>query len=350
MSKETEKAMTTKKQAKYSSFKVSKPEQLDLFFISPDDHHSHTIELYDSIPFHTWRRPDRVEGKFLDILSRSFGYRGRDFNVTITPARIKDKDGVGRDYYPGVCEEVVEHVLRKFSADGRAVYLDDLHAFSFSMYALQNECARLGHTFSRDEIKRALMVLTNTGIQLSDESGASVLAFSPFESYGMKTLDETDASGSKKEQCFVRYNILVTNSIKNLQFRQFDYKKNLQLHSALARWFHRRLSHYFVQASYNTTYEIKLSTILRDSPLDSTNRRLMDSFRDVCKALDELQKESVLQRYETTKIYDTNDKRKVVDCFFKLEPHFLFCSAVIKANQRSKELKSLLSPQKTLTD
>jgi len=345
MSKESGKSMNSKKLAKYTAFQASKPEQLELFFQDADGKYSHTIEFYDSIPYLVFKRPDRVEGQFLQHIEKEFGCRGKNFSVVVTPARIIDKDGVGRDYFPGTCEEVVEHVLRKFSADGRAVYLDDIHSFSFTIYALQQECIRLGHSYDYDQLKKALRVLTNTGIEVSDEEGKSMFSLSPFESFGMKTLEEQEGA-EKKVVCFVRYNILVTNSINNLQYRQLDYQTNLKLKSALARWLHRRLSHTFSQASYNNSYDIKLSTILRDSPLDSSNRPIRKSLADVTKCLEELKSSQILMSYEASKIYDLKDPRKIIDCLFILKAHMPFIGEMIKANTKSKELKSKVTGKK----
>ena len=65
----------------------------------------------------------------------------------------------------------------------------------------------------------------------------------------------------------------------------------------LARWFHKRLSHNYTQASLLTPYEIKMSTIVRDSALVNA-RRVRDQARYIADSLDELKAKQVLLNYQ----------------------------------------------------
>ena len=50
-------------------------------------------------------------------------------------------------------------------------------------------------------------------------------------------------------RCYVQFNPLITHSINKMAYRQFDYVTFMAFKRQLARWFHKRLSHNYVQAS-----------------------------------------------------------------------------------------------------
>src|SRR6201995_1344860 len=81
------------------------------------DRLSHAIELWDSTPRYSFNRKAmnkaRENGKFLEPRELVFQHRGSAYTLTVAPARLKDSDGVFRDYFPGATEELVEEALRK---------------------------------------------------------------------------------------------------------------------------------------------------------------------------------------------------------------------------------------------
>src|SRR4051812_31352741 len=102
-----------KAEKKLEEYKQTKPGQLALFQIATqeDGRYSNTIELYDGIPKYFWGKAERIEGRFLEPLEREFSYRNNSYPVRITPAVVKDSDGVNRYYYPSAREELVEDAL-----------------------------------------------------------------------------------------------------------------------------------------------------------------------------------------------------------------------------------------------
>src|SRR4029450_11484249 len=119
----------------------TQPQQLALFqtFFPDDhaDHYSNTIELYDAIPKYV-TNPKLVDamregGKYLPLLERRFHHRGEVFTVTIRPARLKDREGREKEYYPSPREELVEEAPRKLACDPlNGVYLDNLVGVQFT--------------------------------------------------------------------------------------------------------------------------------------------------------------------------------------------------------------------------
>jgi len=149
-----------------NDYDQSRPMQLTLFeLLLPQERGlSNTIELYDFIPKYHWGKVERIGGEFLRALEREFECRGQKYKVKIRPASIEDKDGMERYYYPSKREELVEDALRKFIAEGQGVFLDDAAGVTFSLYQLQEELRRNGHSYNKQEIKDALLICARTNI------------------------------------------------------------------------------------------------------------------------------------------------------------------------------------------
>lgn len=325
----------------------AKPVQQLLFELTEpeDSKYSNTIELYDFIPKYYWGKPEREKGEFLRAIEREFECRGIKYKVMITPAKIKDRNGKVRDYYPSQREELIEDALRKLACEGGGVFLDDEACVKFSLYQLQRELKSMGHEYNIAQIKDALFVCTKTSLELTRVDGQPILGNGRgkktvtlvghiFEVLGLQTRDDWQTYGNKA-RAVVKFNILVTKSIIDRTFRQLNYEKCMSYRSVIARQLHKRLSHNFTQAGLNTTYEIMLTTIIRDFGL-TAYARLRDNMRDVINALDEMVKSEVLLNYEVEKRFDSKRRNKISDVKFTLTCHHKFISEMIKANERFK--------------
>jgi hypothetical protein len=308
--------------------------QLPLPFIypKPEKQYSNTIELYDAIPKYFWGRvstSDRIGGRFLNILTREFEFRSKGFAVKITPARIQDKKGVEKDYYPGKREELVEDALRKMACDGKGLFLDDQAGVIFSLNQLQKELKEMGHTYSITQIKNALLVCQKTNIMLESADGNTTVSFQIFDTIGLRTWKDWQQSGNKT-RCFVRFNTLVTRSIKNGTFRQLNYKECMTYKKNLSRWLHKRMSHLFTQASWKNSYSILLTTIIRDSGI-KRYKNLKDNLSEVRKVCKEMVKKNVLSGFKEERRYSG---RKIIDVKFTLKPGYSFIRDMIRANKK----------------
>jgi hypothetical protein len=340
--KQTSKPVQAKRQkSKIDDYNKSKPVQLELFeLINPfEKDYSNTIELYDFIPKYVWGRVERIQEKFLEPIERDFDCRGLSYQVRIAPARIKDSDGVSRDYFPGKREELVEDALRKIATAGQGVFLDNEAGVTFTLYQLQQELKRTGHSYSITQIKEALMVCVGTSLQLTDKSGQDVLASSIFDTIGLQTREDWEGQG-EKTKAFVRFNALVTISIRNRTFRQFNYEVSMGYQNVISRQLHKRMSHHFTQASFTQPFTILLSTVIRDFGLTSYEK-VSHNLRDVESALKEMVEKDVLLKYKLEKIIDEKRRNKIADARLILFPHPKFVSEVITANKKQKELTTL---------
>lgn len=328
-----------------AAFEQSKPLQMQLFeaLLPEDKSFSNTIEFYDFCPKYVYWRVDRLNDKFLDRIEREFECRGSKYRLAIDPAKIKDSDGVVRDYYPGMIEELVEDALRKLAVDGHGCFLDEQAAVSFTLYELQQELAKTGHTYSLTQIKNALAVCVGTTIHITTANGDTVFSDHVFETVGLTSREDWKNQG-KKSQGFVRFNSLVTKSIKEGSWRQFNYEISMRFKHVISRQLNKRMSHNFTQANIAKTYGIQLSTMIRDFGL-TPYKYMRDNLRLVIKALEEMKEKRVILSYEINHIYDTKRKNKLVDALIEIRPDISFASQTIKANARQREVKQMTAGQ-----
>ena len=326
---------------KIDEFKQSKPAQMSLFemLLPQEREFSNTIELYDFIPKYFWGKSKRINGKFLEQLEREFECRSVRYKVKIDPAKISDRDGVTRDYYPSKREELVEDALRKFACEGQGLFLDDQAGVTFTLYQIHQELKRLGHTYSIREIKDALLICAKTNVTVSTEDGKSILVSSLFETLGLQTREDWRGQG-EKTKAFVRFNSLVTQSIKQQTFRQLNYDKAMSYKSVIARQLHKRMAHHYPQASFSNPYHFLLTTVIRDFGL-TEYAQLRDNLRDVQTALEEMKEKDIIMSYQIEKTLDNKRRNKLIDAKFILTPDARFISEVIKANKRQADLKKI---------
>jgi hypothetical protein len=320
---------------RFEDYARSRPEQFSLFELIElhQRSYSNTIELYDFIPKYVWGRVNRVSGRFLDRLERIFECRGQRYVVKIDPAKLQDKDGVVRDYFPSKREELVEDALRKLAAEGQGVFLDEQAAVTFTLHQLQKELERSGHGYNKNEIKDALLICAKTRLEVCSEDGTMVFVSGIFETLGLQTQEDWRNTGTKTK-CFVRFNPLVTRSIRDLSFRQVNYELSMAYESVIARQLHKRLSHHYTQASVLAApYAILLSTLIRDFGL-TPYKELRNNLRDVMAALNEMTEKDVIGAYEVQKILDAGRRNRLADAKIILRTSLSFNREVAAANAR----------------
>lgn len=337
------KSKNVEKSKKLEDFKQSKPNQLTMFeMFLPEDtkskRYSNTIDLYDFIPKYVWGKVNRIDGEFLRPIHREFKCRGKEYKVTILPAKLVDKDGTSRDYFPSRREELVEDALRKIAVEGQSLYLGNLAGVKFSLYQLQKELKKTGHSYSLDQIKDALQICTRTSLSVTSEDGDTVFDDHMFETVGLQTREDWKGTG-KKTLAFVRFNFLITRGIETKTFRQINYEQSMSYKKVIARQLHKRMSHHYTQASYTTPYSILLTTIIRDFGI-KRYKNLGDNFRDAKKALEEMHEKGVIMACDIEKIPDEKKANKMADVKFTLKPSINFVTEMKRFNQRQIELEN----------
>lgn len=311
--------------------------QLSLFkYLLPENgRYSNTVELYDFIPKYHWGKTQRINGKFLEQLERTFECRGVRYTVEIKPASIKTKQGE-RYYYPGQREELVEDALRKFVCEGQGVFEDGRAGVQFTLHQLQQELKSRGHSYSKDQIKESLLIMSQTGLIVKSEDGKALMTSNLIENLALSSRVDS----GERTLCEVRFNLLVTKSIESLSFRQIDYVRSMSLKSVIARQLYKRMSHNYTQASITNPYGIMLRTIIRDIGL-TVYEKLPNNMRDVLAAIEELKSAEVILSCDVQKVTDPNNRGKLLDAKFIIYPHPNFSNEQKNANRRAGDIDQL---------
>jgi hypothetical protein len=322
----------------------TQPAQLSLFgeFLPPDsrDSYSNTIELYDAIPKYFSSKKTMAElrrdGIFLKSLKRRFRHRDQHFELIIKPARLIDKNGQEKEYYPSHQEEIVEEALKKLACDRlNGVFLNDTAGVQFTLYELDSELKRQGHSMKWADLIASLEICRGAGIEVIGPEGKVEVKSSIFPVVALVNRAEWERN-PKQVRCYVQFNPLVTYSINKLAFRQFDYATYMQLKNHLARWLFKHLSHYYTQASWDSPFSIMHSTIVSNSYLVNNAQR-RDQVRYACQALDELKgKADVISHYSKKMIL--GPRNKIEDVKYTISPSLAFINQIKKANLRQREI------------
>jgi hypothetical protein len=307
------------------------------------DRLSHAIELWDSTPRYSFNRKAtnkmRVNGQFLEPRKLSFQYRGSTYTLTTSPARLEDTDGIFRDYFPGATEEIVEEALRKLAIEKQVGYFDKPNYRSgvlFSLYELRQELKQRGHERTFHDIVHALNVMAHCSLTIKPHTeGEAVITASCLPSLIAVTRAKLRTDPKSKWQ--VQFHPLVTASIDRLDYRQHNYQLAMSLNSQLARWLNKQLVLKYTAASYTNPFEMRYSTIKRDSNL-LNYARARDEIADLESAFLELKSRDVLMAVDRAD--STGPRGKLLDVIFTLTPSLRFITEVKAANKRLYEARS----------
>ena len=312
---------------------------------------SNAVDLWDSIPRYAVPRARmnamRTAEGFLEALELPFNYRGKPLMAVIHPARIKDKNGARVSYYPSAREEVIEHALRKISAEQRAGFFHQPTYRSgarFSLGQLRRELEQQGHSLRYDELIEGLDILSLSTIEIvaTNADGEEAFARSTYLAAltGVKRKDyETD----RDARWVAQFHPLVTQSIDQVTYRQFNYQRLMQCKTQLARWLIGQLVLKYTQAGLGNSFDMRFSTIKRDSALLNGYARERDAVAALEAAWDELIGLGALR--EVKKSEARGLRAKLQDVTYTLFPSLKFTAEQKAANRRLVDAKFV--PQTT---
>jgi hypothetical protein len=121
-------------------------------------------------------------------------------------------------------------------------------------------------------------------------------------------------------------------------YRQFNYHLMMSHSTQLARWLHKQLVLKYTFASLVDPFEIRYSTIKRDSGLLENYSRSRMAIDKVEEAFGELKKANVISHFERKNVSAT--RRKLIDAIFTLLPSLDF----IRDTKASSKRLSLAPP------
>lgn len=319
-----------------------KSKQYDLFaeFFGKDQAElSNTIELWDAIPKYavTARRQVslRDEKGRLTVHEYAFSYNKTQSRIEMQPASIKGEGGF-RDYFPSADEELVEEVLRKIFADQRYGVHNAQAAESwvkFSLSMIRKELKARGKTRSIAEIKHSIEVLANTTVRLYVGDDEAPIYTAPILS-DLTRVNRAKYLDDPSALWVARLPALVSKSVNELSYRQFNYGTYMALPTQLSRWLHKLLSHRYVQAGYTSPYTTLYTTLKQNSGLLEA-ARINTNITALEKAFDKLQAQSVLHGW--TKEERRGAKNRIDDVVYVLTPDGDFIRDVKAANARQRE-------------
>lgn len=299
---------------------------------------SNAIDLWDSVPRYSVSRlamtKTRVNGEFLRKHELTFNHRGKTYTRIVSPARITDADGKERDYYPSAAEELVEDALRKIAAEQQAGYFDRPNFTSgvvFTLHALRKELRKRGHTRSYYEIVESLTILSQCIVEIIPHGEGEAKIVGPCLPT-LAAVSRAQLRSDPKARWIISFHPLVTGSIDQVTYRQFNYDLMMRHSTQLARWLHKQLVLKFTFAELMKTFEMRYSTIKRDSGLLDEYKRERDGMDKLEEAFAELKERQVILNYEREDV--TGPRGKKIDIVFVVYPHYDFVREAKAANHR----------------
>lgn len=304
---------------------------------------SNAIEFWDSIPKYsmTAAQMNKIRSKegFLPVNKVSFKHGGQDLVAVIRPARIEQKSGEEIEYYPSAKEEIVEQALRKIAAEQLKGFFDEKTKSSgvrFSLYMLRDELKKNGHTMSYYQLVESLQILAYSNITVTVAvDNKDYVGISSYIA-GMTMVKRSDLNMDPNARWTVKFHPLVTRSIEEITYRQFNYTRLMTCKMQLSRWLIQYLTAKYSFASWDKPFTIKYSTIKRDSGLLGGYKLPKHSYSAVDEAFSELQEKEILTSWSKEK---QSQSRKILDITYSLIPTMHFISEQKAANKKRSEIK-----------
>ena len=196
-----------------------------------------------------------------------------------------------------------------------------------------------GKTRSYAQIKQSLEILSLSvfEVELTKEDKKHLAYTNPIIN-DMTRITRQDYLDDPSSMWCVRLPAIVSKSVNELSYRQFNYGTLMNLSTPLARWFMKRLSHNFTNAGLLQSYDILHSSVARDSGL-LNHPRMSRNIKDVEAALKELQNQGVLLSFKGDK---RMEGRKIVDVYYHLTPSSEFVKETKAANKRNTDARDRL--------
>lgn len=305
--------------------------QLILFELE-DRSQSHLIALYDLAPRFVFVSRDNdtkdkgeivTKDSFIKSVRREFSFRGRNYRLTVQPARIdrpsaqrKDDRAPGAppdlvevEIFPSEREQVVEQVVRRLAMDRSRLSLTgenrDKVQMRFSLYEIQRELRAVNHTLSIQDIRESLTILARSRIIISTgpapepgkkSRGQNLLESTAFPVLAIRSRPDLVDEDGGVEETYLEFNPLVSAAIRDLEFKPISYAWLMKLKSPVSRWLYNRLSIECDSAEDEAKpVAISADEIIKNSGMNEWSRR-RDTLRVVTAAVDALVDEGILDQ------------------------------------------------------
>ena len=312
---------------KIQDVKQLRNKQLALFeLLEPQDiNYSNFVEFFDNLPLFI----DDANKRYWDYqnvkpsLSTEFKFRYEGveklFLVTLRPARVVH-NGDEVLVYPSIQrEQAVYDALRKLANSGSGGFFGGELGAAFTLQMLKKELAKFKKTFSLAQIKESLNVLRDAAIKV--EAIDASFEWSPSYLSNMALTSREDfLSDSNDSKCVVLFDNLVSTSVKKLDFREYNYAIAQSTKNAIAKYLIKRMDRRYKQASKESPYEIKMSTIFK-AVYRKLDPKMSNNTRHMTTAFNEMTKKLRLSNVKLKAIKSDLDARVTIDYLYTLYPH-----------------------------
>jgi hypothetical protein len=198
---------------------------------------------------------------------------------------------------------------------------------------LREELKKRGHARSYQEVRLALDIMSGSIIEITsqDREKGEVLVRSPYLP-SVVAVSRNRLKDDPKAKWAVQFHPFVTGSIDKVTYRQFNYHLMMSHTTQIARWLYKQLDLKYTFAEPTKPFEMRYSTVKRDSGLVNGYSRERAAIEALETAFSDLQKCDVLVSYERKDI--TGPRKKLLDVVFKIWPSLDFVYEAKAANKR----------------
>ncbi len=331
---------TKKPEKKEAPKKSIKSFEYDLFsqFVTNDEKHvSNTVEIWECIPkyFLTPKKCEelRTPTGHADPYRWDYYYRDTEFSVKIQPALVEEEDRTYKAYFPGPTEELVEEVLKKILSDQNFGIHDPEKKetwVKFSLSMIHKELKLMGRERNRNQIKHAIEVMSSSVLTLY-KGKKEIWRGSIIQD--LVTVGREEYLSDTDSLHVARLPLFISQSIDQLDYRQFNYGRLMDCNEQLTRWLYKQLINRYKQANTMNSYHFTYSNVVRDSGLlqRSTERK---NRQKLISALEELKTTGAIISYEEEV---RKEGLRIIDAIYNVTPSLAFISEQKAANKRSKD-------------
>jgi hypothetical protein len=306
------------------------PAQFGMFQLLERDQ-TQMVALYDIAPRFVFM-VDQREGSEGNrkMIEREFSFAGSRYRITLTPARIKNEQGVIEDEYLSERDQVVEEVIRRLATTpGRlALFPGNKVRFSFTNYEVRQELKRLNHTFSHAEVNKSIMRLNkaNMSIEFLDAPGSPTVSAAAFPVAAVRR------GIGAETMSFVEFHPLVADAIRLLRFQSVHYETLMRISDPVSRWLYKRL-HIQIAVNGGAIQSISATDIRRDCGLLEW-KKSRNQFSRLTSSVEKLMKVGMIDHLEAIPVLDG---RKIIDVNYTMAASAEFMGSVHASNRIAKE-------------
>lgn len=292
----------------------------------------------------------------LKMLTHEYQVGDSNFEITITPAHIKNNNGEEEVCYPTENEELVEFALRKLMTRKNSVLHnpgDKQTVLVFTLNEVRDVLEESGHARDTNTIAKSINILRRTAITIKKDGGLAYDGNILLEAFTMNRQEYIENGVS---QCAVSFNSIITSDLNNLNYRQINSFTFMQTKMALSRKIIKLLIINFKNAGFDApAFVLKATEVINTSSLKYYSRP-SDKYKAIREALDEIRKlktssEPKVSAYinekdsgdlEMIKEVQIKKGNKILEIEFHITPSKAFIDYCKASNKRTSDQKSKL--------